>query len=205
LVALCAFAACWLGGCESLQVDRITLHHAQQVGVDTIPGAGQVSVAVYVYDRRDTVAPDLFGKWGKAEVGFGRNGLGEQTYPDIVVTEPVELTLKRAIEDELKARGFHVDRHADYAMTIDVNTFFNDYKVGIILSDSVADLNMEVRVLSNDGRVRYSRTISAQGRKALASPMDSFDARIALNRALDQGIQALFDDRALLNTLITDR
>lgn len=199
-----ALAVIGLAGCELLQVDRITLQHTQQKGIGVVPGAANISVVVKANDKRDYLAHSISRKWGKAVVGYGKNGLGEETYPDIIVTEPVELTLKRSIEDELKASGFHVDQNAKFVIEIDINTFFNDYKVGFILSDSVADFNMDVKVLSNKGHILYSRRIAEQGHKVWASTMSGEDAKIALNRALDNGINTLFSDGTFLSALSHD-
>lgn len=204
LALVYAFTVISLAGCESLHVDRITLQHMQQKEIRVVPGAANISLVVKAIDKRDYLAPGISRKWGKAVVGYGRNGLGEETYPDIIVTEPIELTLKRSIEDELKARGFQIDQNANLIIEIDINTFFNDYKVGFIWSDSVADLNIDVKVLSNTGYILYSRIIAEQGHKAWASTMSGEDAKIALNRAVDNGINALFSDGAFISALSHD-
>lgn len=201
LFVIIALSVISLPGCESLHVDRITLQHTQKNGVDVVPGAANISVIVKANDRRDYLAPGISRKLGKAVVGYGRNGLGEGTYPDIIVTEPVELTLKRSIEDELRARGFRIDPNSSLLIDIDINTFFNDYKVGFIRSDSVADLNFDVKVTSKNGRVLYLRRIAEQGHKDWASTMSGEDARAALNKALDNGLNALFSDGAFMSAL----
>lgn len=202
---MCAIAVISLAGCESLHVDHISLKHTQQQTAAAVAGADSVVVSVKANDSRNVLAPGISRKLGQAVVGYGRNGLGEQTYPDIIVTEPVALTLKRSIEDELKARGFHVDGIADFIVEVDIRNFFNDYKVGLIFSESVADLNMDIKVLSSKGALLYSRNIAVQGRKAWASTMRGDDAEIALNRALDNGINALFGDNAFLSVFSPDR
>lgn len=204
LALVYAFTVISLAGCESLHVDRITLQHMQQKKILEVPGAANISVVVKAIDKRDYLAPGISRKWGKAVVGYGRNGFGEETYPDIIVTEPVELTLKRSIEDELKARGFQIGQNANLIVEIGINTFFNDFKVGFILSDSVAELNIDVKVLSNTGYILYSRKIVEQGHKAWASTMSGEDAKIALNGAIDNGINALFSDCAFMSALLHD-
>ena len=182
-------------------MDNITLKHTQQQGINTIAEADKITVSVKANDKRDFLAPGISGKWGKRVVGYGKNGLGEQTFPDIVVTEPIELTLKKCIEDELTVRGFHVNENADFMIEIDINKMFNDYRVGLIISDSVADLNMDISVLSNTRKVLYSRNITVQGNKTWASTMRGEDARVSLNKALDNGINLLFSDGEFLSVL----
>ncbi len=195
LTSLVAGCATWI-----IREERITLYHTQ-LKVNTIPEAANIVVAVQVNDKRDYLAPGISRKWGKAVVGYGRNGLGEETYPDIIVTRPVEQTIRQAVESELKARGFRVADDANLQIVIDINTFFNDYKVGFLRSDAVADLDMHVKMLSN-GENRFSRQIAAQGRTAWAATMGSRDAEAALNMALDNGIDALFDDDAFIAALL---
>lgn len=195
LVSLVAGCASWI-----VKEERITLHHTQ-LKVNAIPQAATIAVGVQVNDKRDELAPGISRKWAKAVVGYGRNGLGEETYPDIIVTTPVAQTVRQSVESELNARGFQVADNATLQIVIDINVFFNDYKVGFIRSDSVADLNMDVKVLSN-GNNRYSRRIVAQGHTAWAATMESRDAETALNMALDNGIDALFGDDTFISALL---
>lgn len=198
----CFLAVLGLAGCASwiTREAHVTLRHTQHQ-VTPIPAAENMTVGVRVNDKRDYLAPGISRKWGKAVVGYGRNGLGETTYPDIVVTEPVAMTIKQSIESELTARGFRVADNAKLQVVVDVNVFFNDYKAGILRSDAVADLKMNVSVLLN-GDSRYSRQVAAQGHVAWANTMGSQDAETALNAALDNGMDALFGDGAFVSALL---
>jgi len=82
-----------LSGCV-LRTDRIELQYNQQHGVSKIPGASSVSVNVQVADQRQD----------KSKVSSKKNGYGMEMAP-ILVTEDVTVTVRRAIEQELRARG----------------------------------------------------------------------------------------------------
>lgn len=100
LAITACFAAFSLAGC-ALTTDRIELQYKQQQGVMQIPGANNISVAVRVSDLRQD----------KSKVSNKKNGYGMEMAP-ILATEDVTVTIQRAIEQELKARGFQLDADA---------------------------------------------------------------------------------------------
>lgn len=91
-ITLVAFSGC------ALTTERIELQYNQQQGVSNIPNAGKVSVSVQVGDQRQD----------KSKVSSKKNGFGMEMAP-IHATEDVAVTLRRAIEQELRARGFQLD------------------------------------------------------------------------------------------------
>lgn len=180
-----------LSGC-ALTTDRIDLQYNQQSGVSPLPGASNVSVGVHVADQR----PD------KSKVSSKKNGFGMEMAP-ILATEDVAITIRRAIEQELRARGFQLGPDAASVQIVaDLTRFYNDHKVGFFAGDAVADLNMSVAVKSKGGAVLYSRQIVAQGVEPNTQLMTGNNARLALNRALENGMKYLFEDQAFLAALI---
>jgi uncharacterized lipoprotein len=180
-----------LQGC-ALTTDRIELQYTQQQGVAQIADARAVSVAVEVVDQRQD----------RSKVSSKKNGFGMEMAP-IVTTEEVSITVRRAIEKELQARGFQLAAQAEAVqVAADLTRFYNDHKVGFFAGDAVADLNLSVNVRSKAGGTVYSRQIVAQGVEPNTQLMSGENARLALNRALENGIRALFEDQSFISALL---
>ncbi len=188
LIMACLVAAS-LSGC-ALTTDRITLEYNAQQGVAKITGAGDVTVDVQVNDVR----PD------KSKVSSKKNGFGMEMAP-IIATEDVAVTIRGAIEKELQARGFKLGTDATVKIGADVTRFWNDHKTGFFAGDAVADLNMSVAVKTRKGDQIYTRQIVAQGAEPNIQLMSGENARLALNRALENGMKQLFEDQAFLAAL----
>jgi len=157
-----------------------------------MPGANKVSVAVQVADLRQD----------KGKVSSKKNGYGMEMAP-IVATEDVAVTIRRAIEQELRARGFQLAAGtALVQIAVDLTRFYNDYKTGFFAGDAVADLNMSVTVKSSKGELLYTRQVIVQGVEQNVQLATGDNARLALNRALENGMKTLFEDQAFLAALV---
>jgi len=180
-----------LSGC-ALTTDRIELQYNQQQGVSQIPGANNVSVSVQVADQRQD----------KSKVSSKKNAFGMEMAP-ILATEDVAVTVRKAIEQELRARGFQLGSDAALVqIAADLTRFYNDHKTGFFAGDAVADLNMSVTVKSKKGDLLYTRQVVAQGIEPNTQLMTGNNARLALNRALENGMKSLFEDQAFLSALV---
>lgn len=191
IAVACCVAIASLSGC-ALTTDRISLQYNQQQGITQIPGASSVSVNVQVTDQRQD----------KSKVSSKKNGFGMEMAP-ILATEDVAVTVRRAIEQELRARGFQLGSDAALVqIAADLTRFYNDHKTGFFAGDAVADLNMSVTVKTKKGEQLYSRQVSAQGIEPNIQLQAGENARIALNRALENGMRVLFEDQAFLSALV---
>lgn len=180
-----------LSGC-ALTTDRIQLQYNQQQGVTQILGANSVTVSVKVADQRQD----------KSKVSSKKNGFGMELAP-IVATEDVAVTVQRSIEQELRARGFQLGSDAALVqIAADLTRFYNDHKMGFFAGDAVADLNMSVTVKSKKGDLLYTRQVIAQGVEPNTQLMSGENAKLALNRALENGMKYLFEDQAFLSALV---
>ena len=185
-------AVALLSGC-ALTSDRIEIQYKQQQGVTQIPDASAVAVAVEVVDQRQD----------KSKVSSKKNAFGMELAP-IVATEEVSIVVRRAIEKELQSRGFQLASQADVVhVDAGLTRFYNDHKVGFFAGDAVADLNLSVTVRSTAGAIVFSRQIVAQGVEPNTQLMTGENARLALNRALENGIKLLFEDRSFISALLT--
>lgn len=117
--------------------------------------------------------------------------------------EEVTVTIRKAIEQELRARGFHLDSDtALVQINADLTRFYNELKTGFLSGDAVADLNMSVTVKSKSGDLLYTRQVVAQGIEPNIQMGSANNVSLALNRALETGMQSLFEDRTFLAALI---
>lgn len=181
----------WLSGC-ALTTDMIDLSYAPQPGVSAIPGANDVVVSVNVNDQRQEKSN---------KVSCKKNGFGMEMAP-ILANEEVTVTFRRAIELELQSRGFKIGSQALVSIVADLTRFWNDHKTGIFSGDSVADLNMNISVKNKRGDVIYSRHITTQGVEPNIQLMTGENARLALDKALENGMKLLFEDSAFIAALI---
>ena len=190
LAVIAALAVLTLSGC-ALTTDRIDLQYAPQPGVSKVEGAERVSVSVQVNDVRSD----------KSKVSSKKNGYGMEMAP-ILANEDVAVTVRRAIEDELKQRGFVLAPDALVQISGDLTRFYNDHKIGFFAGDAVADLNLNVVVHSKGGKTLFSKQIMTQGVEPNTQLASGENARLALARALESGMKALFEDQAFLASLV---
>ncbi len=180
-----------LSGC-ALTTEKIEIQYVPQASVSQIPGASAVSVQVQVADQRQD----------KSKVSSKKNGYGMEMAP-ILAIEDVAVTVRVAIETELKARGFRLGSDtALVQIAADLTRFYNDHKVGFFSGDAVADLNMSITVKSKQGAVLYTRQLVAQGIEANTQLMTGKNAKRALDLALVNGMKMLFDDQAFLTAML---
>lgn len=186
-----AAAVAWLSGC-ALTTDRIDLAYTVPAGIQAEAGATAVTVDVQVTDQRID----------KTKVSSKKNGFGAEMAP-ILANEDVNVTVRRAIEQNLAARGFKLGASpASVQVAAGLSRFYNDHKPGFFAGDAVADLNLAVTVRGRDGSVVYTRQLLAQGTEPNIQLMTGDNARLALNRALDNGMKQLFEDRAFIAALL---
>lgn len=192
LAIACCVAVASLSGC-ALTTEQIELNYTQQAGVAKVAGAENVSVNVQVADQR----------LDKSKVSSKKNGFGMEMAP-ITAAEDVAVTVRKAIEKELQARGFQLGSDtALVKVAADVTRFYNDHKMGFFAGDAVADLNMSVTVKSQNGALLFSKQIIAQGMEKNTQLATGNNARLALDRALENGMKMLFEDPGFVSALLT--
>jgi uncharacterized lipoprotein len=179
-----------VSGC-ALTTDRIDLTYTPQLVAPAVPGANEITVAVQVIDDRQD----------KTKVSTKKNGYGMEMAP-IIANEDVAITIRKAIETELGNRGFKLSASdAIVQVVADLTRFYNDHKTGFFSGDAVADLTMSVNVKSKDGSVLYNRQIVAQGIEPNTQLATGNNARIALEKALQDGMAKLFADNDFIAAL----
>lgn len=179
-----------LSGC-ALTTDYVALTYTQQQSITTIDGANNIKVSVQVVDQRQD----------KSKVGSKKNGYGMEMAP-ILATEDVATTISRAIGQELVARGFMLTAdNSSLLVNGEIIRFSNDFKMGFFAGDAIADLTIVVSVKSPKGEIQYFKNITAQGLEPNIQLATGENARLALNRALENGIKILFEDQTFVSSL----
>lgn len=187
-----ALVACFFSvGC-ALTTDRVSLEYQPMNGVQALQGVDGMTVLVTVNDLRTD----------KSRVSCKKNGFGMEMAPIIAEEDPA-LTIKRAIETEFKTRGFRIGTEALVLIHSDITRFWNDHKTGFFAGDSVADLNMTVVVKNKAGdKILFTKQINAQGLEANIQLQGGNNAKLALDRAMSNGIKQLFEDAGFLDSIL---
>lgn len=186
-----SIALMMLTGC-ALTPETIALGYKQAPGVVQLKGAGNISVKVAVADMRQD----------KTRVGSKKNAYGMELAP-ILAAEDVAVTVRKAMESELQARGFKVgSQEALVQIAADLTRFYNNHKIGFPSSEAVAELNMLVSLKAKNGSPLYSRQITGNGTEPRVHMLTGDNAKLALDRALENGIKILFDDAAFIAALL---
>jgi len=180
-----------ISGC-AFTTERIDLSYSPQLGVTPIAGASDITIALNVYDDRQDKGNKVSSK---------KNGFGVETAP-ILVNEDLLVTFRRAIETELRARGFKIGQQSLISVDANLIMFWNDFKLGIFAGDSIAQLNMSIAAKDRSGKVYYSRIITAQDSEPNIQLMTGDNAKLALDRVLASGMKQLFTDPVFFERLL---
>ncbi len=191
LALLALFAASMLGGC-AITTERIEVPYSPAPGAVALPGAAAVAVAVRVNDARED----------KGRIGTKRNAYGLAMAP-ILAGEEVPITVRRALEAELRARGFQGPGPTVAVLVdVDLDRFMSDFKVWTVSVDATAQVTLRVTVPGAGGRAGYSRRIAAEGVKTGLPLMTAERAREVLTLALADAVGQLFADPAFAAALL---
>ncbi|MEQ1668712.1 MAG: YajG family lipoprotein [Sulfuriferula sp.] len=194
-----------LTGC-ALTPATESLKYTPQANVQRILGAENISVNVVTTDSRvDKVI-------GNKVNGFGMKMAG------ISADEPVEITIDRAIEQEIKARGFHIDPNSGLVVNADVTKFYSKANVGIPILTYGVHSNVEITAsVTKNNSFLYKKAIqgSAGFNHRLALGIDSCtgsifgtassDDRCNLERALTDIMNNLFNDKDFIAVLMATK
>lgn len=179
-----------LVGCAFVP-ESIDVRYQKMAKVAVTPEAEGVTVSVQVQDQRQD----------KSKVSSKKNGWGMETAP-ITASSDVAETIRAGIEAELNTRGFQVQSSkAQVQVAANLMRFYSDHKLGFFSGDAIAEFNMLVAVKNSSGELLYTRLIGVQGVELNTFLLSGDNAGLALNRALDNGMKALFEDKAFLAAL----
>lgn len=182
----------FISGC-AFTTETVDIAYRSTSSVTQYEGANEVVVNVSMKDSRGVEGNKVSSK---------KNGYGMETAP-ILASEAPTATIKRAIEDELRKRGFKLGNDSSVNVSADLSRFWNDHKVGFFAGDAVADFDMDVNIIDKNGTSVFSKSIVTQGIEKNIQLMTGSNAKLALDKALENGINLLFDDQNFVNALVS--
>ena len=173
-------------GC-ALTKDYVVLSYDPQPNVEKIKRADVVKVKVEISDVR-TVRDKVSNKI---------NGYGMETAPIIAKNDVVDL-LKKAIETELRNRGFEL---ADGSVEVlaELTKYYNHFSTGFWSGRSAAVVVMNVQVKKPDNSILYSKTITGEYSHTVQLASGK-NAKICLDVALKDAMSKLFADTAFTDS-----
>ncbi|QWV93589.1 YajG family lipoprotein [Geomonas oryzisoli] len=189
-LGLAAIAVMSVCGC-AITTDTIALKYQPQSGVTALQGAQSVVVDVKVKDSR--LIQD--------KVSCKKNGFGMEM-ARIVPAEDVSVTFQKALEQELKARGFAIRPDAVVTVDAELNKFYSDFKMGFVSVDAIAECSLGITVKGKKGNLLFSRQYMTEGAERNGMIAGGDNARLALEQALAQGMQKLFADPGFIAALL---
>ena len=174
-------------GCGFINDHIFITYHAQE-DVNRIEEAGNVAIKVKVFDLRYE-ASDM---QAKSKVGI-------KGYASIIADNDLMELIARAIETELTNRGFKSGER----VLIEVGLFkFYSFMSHSHFSNS-AELIFRIDVKKMDGTLVYSNVVRGEGvnREFFIFYQGKY-AKVALDRALKDGISKLVNDPEFIASLI---
>ena len=189
LILLPLITGIGLSGC-ALTTSRVPLHYGPPSKVSVLTMAKNVVVSVHVQDLRK-----------HKKVGNKKNGFG-MVMAAIYTKKNVAGTVRNAIEEGLQARGFRVGRNAVVFVNVGITKFYNTFNMGLITGSAVAKLDMTVIVKNKSGKQLFYRKILAKGENDSIFIASGGNAGVALDRALRNGVNMLFNNNKFTAALL---
>ena len=178
-------------GC-GLRRDYVVLSYDPQRMVEKLKRADLVKVEVEILDARTI----------RDKVGYMKNDWGVRIGPIIARNDVADL-LKKAIEGELKNRGFEL-APGSATVLAELNKYyyhFEDAGTWTIGGTGVADIVMNIQVKKPNKSILYSKLITEDFKYMFLRLTTGKDAKIALDRALEYAMRELFGDAAFIDSI----
>ncbi len=154
-----------------------------------IAGAETIRVTVTAADARTT---------NRGRISTKINGYGMEMAA-IRSNEDVADVVKAALSDELKARGYSLVQ-GGVRINAAVDTFYNEFKVGILAGHALGEVKLTVTVVDTNGRQRFERQFTGHGDKTVQLASGS-NAAASLSEALGHALNALLADPDFVHAL----
>lgn len=180
-----------LSGC-SVTPESVEISYAPRPGIQPTANTYKTKIAVQIDDRR----------LQKFRLSNIRSTFIDTT--PIFVRNDVTSALQWAVGSELRNLGFSlVDESPDLIIVAELARFDIQYVSNYVYGTAVANIHFHVIVYNKQFQYLYQTTVSAQtiGEDWLTSKGET--ARLALNKALENGLDQLFANKAFVTTLQT--
>lgn len=182
-----------LTGC-AVTPESVEITYAPRPGIQPSPNTYKIKIGVQVDDRR----------LQKFRLSNIRSTFIETT--PIFVRNDVTSALQWAIASELRNVGFVLAEDSpDIFIVAELARFDIQYVSHYVFGTAVANIHFHVIVYDKQMQHLFEATISAQtiGEDWLTSKGET--ARLALNKALENGMDQLFGNKAFITTLQTGK
>lgn len=181
-----------LSGC-ALTRDHITLDYVPMPSAEKIAEADKIQLKVEISDHRNQ----------RDRVSCKKNGYGMEM-ASILSKKDVNLLIKEALMTELSNRGFTLGNDHQNSVLIDVelNKFYNDFKVGFFLGGAAAEVILNIKVKKADGQFVFSRSVVGSGENQGIVLFTGTNAKITLESALQNAISKIVSDKDFILALL---
>lgn len=180
-----------LTGC-AVTPESVEITYAPRPGIQPSPNTYKTKVGVQIDDRR----------LQKFRLSNIRSTFIETT--PIFVRNDVTSALQWAVGSELRNLGFVLaEENPDLIIVAELARFDIQYVSNYVFGTAVANIHFHVTVYNKQMQHLFEMTVSAQtiGEDWLSSKGET--ARLALNKALENGLDQLFGNKAFITTLQT--
>lgn len=184
-----AAAAVILCSC-AVKNDYADVKHKPSKTTQVIDHPGKKPIIIEIKDEREE----------KETVGYIQNSLGMKT-AKIFPKEELPVSILRAMQDEMIAKGF-VITEGGLKLLVTLDKCYVDYESNLFAAKSVADLQMNIHVLSESGDPLYFKKIKAKGIESPIFLYSGKNATKALNKALKNALSELMLDHYFIGSLI---
>ena len=186
ILTLLALMITAIGGCLMSPMS-VPIIYQPESNVTPVPGASSVHVHVVGEDQRANTS-----------------SVGQYDQQSVVTSNNVADTARDAVQSELQARGFVIDKGpASTEVRVQVVKLNGHFFSSLFYSSYTADLILHVEVERPGKVIAYSQSfdVTDTTHPAVFGSV-SKDFGDALSGALEQGVAKLFDDPAFMNALI---
>jgi len=187
---LLVIVAILANGC-ALTTEYVDIEYIPEAGVSKVDGADFVEVSVKLTDVRTT----------KDKVSCKKNGFGMEMAA-IISKDDVTTLVANAIENELRNRGFKITE-GSVQVDIELNKFYNDFKVGLVSGSTTSEVIMTVRVKDLDGNINYAKCVT--GLHTIGVMLfTGKNTKISLEVALKDAVSKLMHDSSFIAALVKE-
>ncbi len=202
---LLVIVAILANGC-ALTTEYVDIEYIPEAGVSKVDGADFVEVSVKLTDVRTT----------KDKVSCKKTGAGVPLPPPffvivthyvdagaIISNDDVTTLVANAIEDELRNRGFKITEGSVYVY-IELNKFYNDFKVGSWSGSATSVVIMNVKVKRLDGNINYAKSITGLHTLGGVMLFSGKNTKLSLEVALKDAVSKLMHDSSFIAALVKE-
>jgi len=120
---------------------------------------------------------------------------------EIIADNDIPQTVKRAVESELRDRGFSLGSEGS-VVAITLDKFENRFELGLFSGTAVGEISIAVTIKRANGTVACTRNIHAEGVNSGVQLASGENTRIALEAALKNAVDELFQDSNFVQSLL---